>query len=862
MSVFATISLRSVKAHTARLVLTVASVVLGTAFIAGSLLFTATLDKAFDSVLDTAFDGVDVVVEAPDEDATALTVAEADGLHDIPGVQAVSLSASPDSVIITGADGTAIQTGGAATQAMPWDPGNVVGQAPTFTEGGPPGPGEVAVNAGAAVRGALHPGMDVTVVTPTHNGEARISGIYESEAEAPGWVGVYVPRQQWLDWYTDGIHVPEARIAVADGTTPDGVAGAVRAAHPDLEVSLGADRAAQLSKSVSDSLSFVNYFLIAFGLIGLTVGAFLISNTFSMIVAQRMREFALLRSLGASRGQLTRSVAGEAAIVGVIGAALGVAAGFGLVQLVFLFMESSDMGMPGTGITVTPQSVIMPLIVGTLLTVAAAWAPARRAGATPPVAAMRSGDAAGATGLRIRTIAGGVLVILGAAVAVTAALAPEAWGLSTGWRAGLAGIGTLAVIGGFWLVSAALSIPVVGAIGLAVGKPFGAAGKLAATNARRTPRRTAATAFALSLGLLLVSALGMFGASMKAATQDYVDNNVRADLVLSTVGMDAGGLGLPVGIREEVKDIPGVAAYAEQKILFAGLGTPVRPPTPPTSGGHNPSTILMAFDGDIPTWFDATPVAGSLDLSRPGAGIVLQESQARALRANIGAPVVIVSRHGRTSVPLTGIMADDPAASPMVSTAALADRGISPDTISTFAGYIRVDDGADVKAVQDAVAKKLKDHLIVRVDTREESGNALAASFDVMLNILYGLLGLAVIISVLGIINTLALSITERRQEIGMLRAVGMSRRQVRTMVRIEAVATAINGALAGIIMGLGLGWAFLSTLSGEGLDRIVVPWSQVIVMLIAATLIGVLSAAWPAHRAAATPPLAAITDE
>ncbi|WP_448852569.1 ABC transporter permease [Corynebacterium sp. 335C] len=856
----ARVGVRSVRAHVGRLVLTIVSVVLGTAFIAGSLLFTATLDRAFQGVLSTAYDGVDVVVEAPADASAPLTIAAAESLGGVDGVASVNLSAVPSGIVITDPSGAPVQTPGPPAQAMPWYGDTAVGGAPEIVAGSAPsGPGHVAVNRAAAEHAGISPGDRVTVVTPASRADVVVDGLYAADVDSASAVGVYLDRADWLAWYTDGEHVTAAHVDVADGADPAAVADAIRAAQPGLDVSLGADRAAQLTESVSEGLSFLNYFLAAFGLIGLGVGAFIISNTFSMIVARRMREFALLRALGASRGQLTASVAAEAAIVGLIGSALGVAAGFGLVKLLFLGMEAADLGLPDSGIAVTPGAVAVPVVAGTVITVLAAWAPARRAGSTPPVAAMRGGDATGAAGLLVRTIAGVVLAALGVALTAAGILMEDA---DTGPRASLAGTGAALVVAGFWLLSPALSIPVVGTAGAVLGAPFRATGRIAATNARRTPRRTAATAFALTLGLMLVSTLGMFGASMKSAVSDWVETDLRADLVLSPAGLGGPGQDIPPGARDDVRAVPGVADYAEEKLLFGALGTQDAPPPPPTRGGHDPSLLLGVFDGDLARWQAVDVLEGSANLADPAAGVVLTAARAAELGAHAGDPVLVATQAGVVPVTVTGVIAEDPQFAARVSANALEAAQVDMNPLPTTAAYLALDPAADADEVRAGVEDAVAPYLIVQVQDREEYANAMAGAFDMLLNILYGLLALAVVIAVLGIVNTLALSIVERRQEIGMLRAVGMTRRQVRRMIRLEAVQIALYGAVTGTLLGMAFGWAFLTTLAGEGIDRIVVPWGQIAVMLVASALVGVLAAVWPGHRAAKTPPLAAVAEE
>lgn len=404
----------------------------------------------------------------------------------------------------------------------------------------------------------------------------------------------------FVDTFTDGSTGNEFSLAATPGTSPDTLASQVSdslaADHPalgDVDVKTGAQVGEEQAAQIDEALSFVNYFLIAFGLIALVVGTFIIANTFSMIVAQRMREFALLRSLGVASRQLTVSVVFEAVIVGIVGSLLGVLAGIGLTQVIYAVIGSTGAGLPNTGVDITVGSVLLPLVLGVIVTVLSAWAPARRAGAVRPVEAMRSGDQSSSSPLRGRTTVGVVLFLLGVAAALVGVLLS---GSGTGPRAALVGVGALGVILGTFLLSPALSIPVVRGIGGVVGAPFGQVGRLAATNSGRNPRRTATTAFALTLGVALVACIGMLGASMKASISGFIGDSVQSDYVLS--GPSNGAFPVPQSALDAVREVGGVEAATGFGFLpvtvggFSG-GTGVIEGDPTVSGG------LVAAEGDL-----------------------------------------------------------------------------------------------------------------------------------------------------------------------------------------------------------------------------------------------------------------------
>lgn len=861
---------RNITSHKLRLVLTIISVVLGTAFITGAFVFTSSLDKAFKGALSTAYDGIDVVVTAPADNPAALTTELEQEVENFPGVRALNIGNPSNSITATGADGKPIQTNGSPSMGLPYYPSaEAVGNKVTVTDGRvPEAPGEVVINSATAELGNLHVGSEIKVATRFDQATVKVVGIADTTIDETGYLAVFFTQNQWRELYGEDGHVDMFTLAADSSTDAAMLTRDIAAAFPDLKVEAGSKLADEASERVSSALSFVNYFLIAFGLIGLLVGIFIISNTFTMLVTQRMKEFALLRALGASRRQLTASVLLEAFIVGLIGSALGVITGFGLSQGLFMLLDAMNISMPGDGLTFEPIAVIVPLVVGVVITMIAAWAPAARAGAVPPVEAMRSGDQTTNNSLGARTWTGAVLA--------SAAIAIIAWALQwndadTNTRAIFVGIGAVLAVASIWLVGPALSMPLIGGLGRVLGAPFGAVGKLAATNSHRNPRRTGTTSFALTLGLALVTAIGMFGVSMKEAITEWSETNLTADFVLSPP-LSAHSA-LPLGVEDAVKDIDGVEDTATFSIGAFLVVSPAEAAAltesmPEQLEGGPEGGDASVFNGDVAKWYGTHAVQGSLDLAEPDAGIVISESTAQKNRWQVGTELAVVAKSGVVKFPVTGIFAEtgDPGQSIIISDAAI-HKHINSRLILPFQTYVDVSDSiaADDDAMDEMKHKlsdAVADYLVVQVMTAKEFAGMANASIDVMLGIVYALLALAVIISILGIINTVALSVVERRQEIGMLRAVGMQRSGIRRMIRLESVEISIFGAVVGIVLGLFLGWSLLTVLEDEGLNTIAVPWLQIVFMLLGSAIVGVIAALGPGQKAAKTPPLAAIADE
>lgn len=828
--------LRNLAAHKLRLALTLLSVVLGTAFVAGSFVFTDTLQRTFDGIFADQARGVDVRVEPKHAQSLGVpndVVAKVAGTE---GVRAVAPAVQGPVVLLK--DGHAVQTGGAPSWGRSYlPPDKAIAEPEHFVAGvAPVAPGQVAINSGGADRAGLHVGDKAKVLIPARGTiDMTVSGIYDVSSDTGGFIGLLLDDAQARELFTDGEHVAYVDVAAAPGVSPDVLRDRIARTVPDYKVMDGDQVRADLKAQVGNALKFVNYFLLAFGAIALVVGTFIIYNTFSMIVAQRLRELALLRAVGAGRRQVGLSVVSEAVVIGLLGSVLGLAAGIGLAFGLSALLNAFDLGLPTGTMQVLPRTVLAAIGIGLVVTVASAYAPARRAAKIPPVEAMREEFASVGESLRVRTVIGAVLAVIGVILVVLGAR-------NTGGNAAATvGIGAAAMILAVLFASPALSRPVVGALGLLV-RPFGAIGAMARNNAIRNPRRTAATAFALTLGLMLVSAIGMLGASAKASVGELVDKGVNADYVLAGPQM----IGVPLGAAEAARAVPGVSDV----VAFRGVA-------------------LRVGDDQVTGTSPDAPMAGVLryDIRQgtdnlTGNSLLVSETEAGDRNWRAGQQVEVTSVDNKKfRVTVAGIYADSQLLGPLVVAPDLYNQVMPVAFRTDLIVLVKAAPGSDVAAMRGNLEKATASYVVVQVQDREEFKGAQGKQINMMLAILYGLLALAVVIAILGIVNTLALSVVERRREIGMLRAVGMQRPQVRRTIYLESMLIAVFGAVVGVVLGLGLGVGFLRTLSDLGLSTIAVPWSQIVAMLIGSALVGVLAALWPAVRAARTPPLAAIAD-
>ncbi|MEV0359653.1 FtsX-like permease family protein [Nocardia sp. NPDC050697] len=834
------VALRNLAAHKVRLALTLLSVVLGTAFIAGSFVFTDTLQRTFDGIFAGQAKGVDVRVSPKNQQSVGLPQSVVDRIAARPDVRAVAPGVNGPVVLLDPTGKTAVQTGGAPSfgeSSLPAD--RAVAEPLAFTQGGPPTrPGEFAINTGGAERAGIQVGDRTKVLIPSRGEpiDVTLSGVYELPGGTGGLIALQFPEDQARQLFTDGTHVAYADIAAA-GVPADELRDRLALEFGgEYKVQNGDQVREDMKAQVSEALNFLNYFLLAFGAIALIVGTFIIYNTFSMIVAQRLRELALLRAVGASSGQVGRSVVAEALVIGVLGSVLGLAGGVGLAFGLSALLNAFDVGLPTGSLTLRPRTVLIGLALGLAVTVISAYAPARRAAKVPPVEAMRAEFATSGDSLRNRTIAGALLAVAGAALVVIGAQ------YTGGTAASTVGAGALALILAVLLAAPALSRPVVGALGVLM-RPFGAVGAMARNNARRNPRRTAATAFALTLGLMLVTAIGMLGASAKASIGGLVDKDVTADFVLAGPQQIGVPLGATAAVRDGVPD-------AEQVVGFRGAVVKIDGDQVPGSSPEGAFDRVMRVN-----LLAGTDTLGERD-------ILVSEKEREERGWNPGQQVTINGLDG-TALPVTvrGVYRNSPLLGEVILSPQLYERTTPVAFRANVVLLVQAKPGTDPAVLRAELERATEQFVVVQVMDREEFKGEQGRQIDTMLAILYGLLALAVVIAVLGIVNTLALSVVERRREIGMLRAVGMLRPQVRRTIYLESMLIAVFGAVVGLLLGLGLGVGFLRTLRDFGLDQIAVPWGQLVLVLVGSAVVGVLAALWPAVRAARTPPLAAIAD-
>ncbi len=849
------VALRNLLAHKGRLVLTVLSVLLGTSFIAGSMVFTGTLSKAFDGISDKIAVGVDARISPENAQGQGgfgpagpgVPLSVVDQVKAVPGVRVVVPAVTGTIALRDGAGDVVAPTGAPQIGGAYLPPGeNLDPDGLKITSGrAPTGPNEMVLNDSASERLDLPVGSTTTVVAPHSAGpiDVRVVGVYDISIDSGGYVGALFAKDEAQKLFGDGATAPYLEVGAAPGTSPEQLRDALAQRLPDLNVQTGAQVRQEFADAINQGLSFLNYFLVAFGLIGLLVGVFIIYNTFSMLVAQRLSELALLRAIGAGRGQVRNSVVLEALVVGVLGSALGLAVGIGLALLLRAAVTALGVGFPDGGLAVGPAAVITVMVVGTVVTVVSALIPAVRASRVPPVAAMRAQDGGSPQSLLVRGAIGAALLLCALALLF---VATTEVGAAAAIEVGIAGFALILaiVIGGPALVA-----PLLGGVGRVLAAPFGPAGRLGRTNVMRNPQRTTATAFALVIGVALVGVIGTLGASMQKSIDAQVDKGIRSDLVLQ-----APSIGMPPAALTAIADVPGIGA---KTVVY---GVPVR------VGDDRLSAV--GVDGDVTSAFNLSRTSGELALKR--GGMLVDDETAHRRGWDVGSKVEPASAVGptRTTLTVTGIYsaADSSLSGPVITAADMnvlypPAAGAASPLLSPQSVYLNAAAGTSVADLKERLREAVKPLLVVNVDDQEDLKNQAGQAITALMGVLYALLGLAVVIAILGIVNTLALSVVERRREIGMLRAIGLIRAQVRRSIYIESMLIAVFGAVLGLALGVLLGVSLVHALRDEGLGSVVVPWSTVLVMLVASAFVGVGAAILPAIRAARTAPLAAIAE-
>jgi putative ABC transport system permease protein len=853
-------SVRNLVAHKGRVALSAVAVLLSVAFVCGTLVFTDTMNTTFDRLF--AATSADVTV-APKNAAHSddvprtgrprtLPASALEKVRTAPGVRAAEGGVTSMSVtVVDDHDRNMGATTGAPTIASNWT--STDRSTMKVTSGHVPhGPGQIMVDADTAEKHRLKLGDELRVIAVTGDHSARISGIATFQVTNPGAAVVYLDTttaQKVLLGET-GVYTNLA-LTAEDGVSDEQLkkdAAATLGAHA-YTYETQAENADASREAMGGFLDVIKYAMLGFAGIAVLVGIFLIVNTFSMLVAQRTREIGLMRAIGAGRRQVNRSVLVEAVLLGVVGSVLGIGAGIGLAVGLMKAMGAAGMNLSTSELTVEATTPVAGLVLGVLVTVLAAYLPARRAGRVTPMAALRdAGTPADGRSSVLRAVLGLLLTAGGGAALVASSATAEAVRGSL-----LLGVGVLLTLVGFVVVGPLLAGGVVRVLSLVVLRVFGPVGRLAERNALRNPRRTGATGAALMIGLALVACLSVVGSSMVASATRELDRSVGADFIEQS---NVGQPNTPQAAKR-METTPHLAHVTQYRLLEATVTTPGGE----TVEGRTVNAASPSYAQDLRV---KTTHGELADVYRPGGMSVFQKF-ADEHHLKVGDELAVDFAHGRTAhLTVNAITSDDTTIDKGAMYASLATvRRYVPESrmpLNTVM-FAAARDGQE-DAAYAALKKRLAPYPQYQVRNQADFKQDLQDQVGQLLNMVYGLLALAIIVAVLGVVNTLALSVVERTREIGLMRAIGLSRRQLRRMIRLESVVIALFGALLGLGLGLGWGATAQRLLALEGLKVLDVPWPTIAWVFAGSAVVGLVAALVPAFRAGRMNVLNAIATE
>lgn len=841
-------TIASLRAHRLRLGLTALSIVLGVAFVTGTLIFTDTLHNTFDQLFGGVYGKISVQVRQPspvtdqfgDKAFIPMPMSVLPAVADLPGVAASEGSVSGFAQLVDKHD-KAITTNGAPTIGASYGHVPEISGFSLAAGHAPHGPGQVVIDKGTADKYGFNVGDPIEILFQGPPERFTVVGIVKF-GKADGLGGATVAEfdlpvaQQLLN----RVGVFDAvNLLAQPGVSPATLQATVsKHLPPGYQTVTGAQLAKENADQVNKNLSVVTDFLLVFALVSLFVGSFIILNTFSILVAQRTRELALFRALGARRRQVLFATMIEAAAVGLVAAVLGVGVGALLAIGLQDIFKAVGATIPSYGLVFKPRTAIVGLVVGIGVSLLASFNPARRAARVPPVAALGATIAEPRQTPVRRTAIGAAGLVLGVSVMLL--------GLFASHQAAEVGIGIAIAFLGVATLAPIVARPAAGLIGQPLRRLSGVAGGLARQNAMRNPRRTAATASALMIGLALVTMFSVLGQSAKASVAQSIRQQFLGNYVVKTTGASFGDFSPSVEPR--VAAVPGVEAISPERTanaLFRSSSVGVT--------GVDGATIGSLLRLDVKS--------GSLSSLSRGQ-VMVEQHTASSHGLKVGSPIQLrFARTGEQTLTVGGTYAS----SQLIGTNYLVSTEVFEANFTDQFDQvvmIRVAPGADPATVRAGLDHATAGYPNVSVEDPATVEKQQAGQVNQLLTIIYVMLALAIIIAVLGIINTLVLSVVERTREFALLRAVGMARRQVRSMIRGESVVIALFGAALGVLVGLGFGVALTSAVIAASGGVVAIPVASLVVSVGLALVFGIVAAVWPGRRASRTNMISALSVE
>jgi len=825
-------------------------IILCTGFLSRTFLFRDTINQTFDRLFSDGFRDVDAYVRSTafieldfgGEQRAGTPISALETVRNVEGVVSATGDIQGFARVI-GKDGKPLGSEGGGPPTFGSIASDDSAGLWSVVEGRlPNGPKDVMLDRATADNGEFIIGDTVRVIAARGAREFTLVGIASyGDISSPGGATFALFDQPTASEFLLEPGFVDAFLIEGDDSVSDEVLtqriDAALADELKLETLTGAEITAEVQGQIKDVLNIFSTFLIVFSYIALGIGSFVIYNVFSITAAQRQRENALLRAIGASRRQVSRALLVEGTLMGVVGSLLGFAVGIGLSQLLNALLKATGFEVPTAGLAIKPGSLVNTMIAGVSVTVFAAWLPARRAGRVPPLAALRDTALDTAGNLKRRVIIGLALIALGVVGLIAA---------SNDAPIQVLGLGVLGVFAGILVLGPAIARPVALALGKPVAALRGVSGTMARQNAARNPKRTSRTAAPVLLGVALVTAFTALAASIRSEIRDTFGAAFSGDFALTVDSQGFGGI--PLSVTDQIAGLDGVAQATGVGFTSVRIVDPNDTAVDPASmmrGNFvqtiNPATIVGLFDLGVTEG----------DLSSLGRdGLFVDAGRATERGWQVGTRLQVIRIDGAViDAEVRGLVSGETSfANYVASREMFAD---APTPIFDSFVYIKAAQGAALDEVEARIAAISSDAGIGTLQSKEGFIDAQAAQINQILGLIYGLLGLSIIIAIVGIVITLLLSVFERRREIGLLRAVGMTRAQVRTTVRWESVITSLLGAVTGVVLGIVMGVVVVAALADEG-DGITfrLPVTGTLVIVVISFILGVVAAIYPAWRA------------
>jgi len=832
------LTFRNLAANKARFAMTTFAVVLGVGFVVASFVLSDGLRSSFGSLSDEITVGTDLQVRPVSEFGEPLPL-DQDLVAEISAIDGVEVAAGlifadDNAMQAVKADGTTISSIGPPQLTFSWVDDQGLGSF-TLVEGSPPDePREFAMDIDGATSNGFVVGERYDLITPigvVEKATLTATTRFGADNNTLGAVLMHVSLPEAQRLFGTAGTVDEIGVRLGANADADSVTAAISAITPDSGVEI-VDQAtlnAEQKADFNQGINIIGNALLGFAIVSLFVSIFIIYNTFSIVLGQRVQEMGLLRALGADSRQLRRTVLGEALVVGLLASLIGLLAGIGISRGLTALFSALGANLPAAPTILALRTVVLAFVLGIGVTVVSSLIPARAAAGVPPMAAIRDGAQLGSQSSRRRTLTGAALILSGLMVGLFGLVNPPGDTLAL---VSVLGLAAALVFLGVTLLSHVIARPVTRSIGWPIAAGLGTAGRLARENASRNPRRTATTGAALMIGLSLVSTVLIVGESVKSRLGDLLESSVQADYII----IDDSDAGVTPDLAADLAATGQFSAVTGFRYDEVRLGNTI-------------SDIVAADLSDLDRLLSIDIRSGGLPSGDATDVVLLHTDKAEELGVVVGDIVPAEFATGTTiDLEVVAIYADDTVIDSPLVTNAVFDEADSVDVHQWVAASLA--DGVSPAQAQPLIDQVQQRYPQVSIDSAAEFQARFEASIDSALAVVNALLALAVLIALIGIANTLALSVHERTRELGLLRAVGMTRRQVRRMIRWEAALVAVFGAVLGVALGLLFGWSAVTALPSSFADTVTVPIQRITILVTVATAAGLIAAWLPARRA------------